>query len=64
MKRLLYVLSILPALPAFPAPSLRSGQALPALSAAKPCGEIILATTTSTQDTGLLDSLVSAALAG
>ena len=31
---------------------------LPALPAAKPCGEIILATTTSTQDTGLLDSLL------
>ena len=47
MKRLLCALSILPALPA-----------IPALPAAKPCGEITLATTTSTQDTGLLDSLL------
>ena len=44
MKRLLYALSILPVLPALPT--------------GKPCGEIILATTTSTQDTGLLDSLL------
>ena len=50
MKRLLYALSIFPALPALPV--------LPAPHAAKPCGEIILATTTSTQDTGLLDSLL------
>lgn len=49
-------------------PSPRSGRALSALSAlslfsatpvtAQKCGEIILATTTSTQDTGLLDSLL------
>ena len=53
MKRLLYALSILPALPA---PSLDgSGQAFPATQR---CGEIVLATTTSTQDTGLLDSLL------
>ena len=47
MKRLLYALSILPVLPA-----------LPVFSVAKPCGEIVLATTTSIQDTGLLDSLL------
>jgi tungstate transport system substrate-binding protein len=44
VKRLLYALAILPVVPVLPA--------------AKPCGEIILATTTSTQDTGLLDSLL------
>jgi tungstate transport system substrate-binding protein len=50
MKRLFYALSILPVLPVLPA--------LPVFPAGKPCGEIILATTTSTQDTGLLDSLL------
>ena len=53
MKRLLFIIS------ALSAPSLRSGQALSvAPLAAQKCGEIILATTTSTQDTGLLDSLL------
>jgi tungstate transport system substrate-binding protein len=53
MKRLLFIIS------ALSAPSLRSGQALSAAPvAAQKCGEIILATTTSTQDTGLLDSLL------
>jgi tungstate transport system substrate-binding protein len=47
MKRLIYALSILPVLPA-----------LPVFAAARPCGEIILATTTSIQDSGLLDSLL------
>lgn len=44
MKRLFYALAVLPVFPVLPS--------------AKPCGEIILATTTSTQDTGLLDSLL------
>ena len=47
MKRLLYVLAVFPILPVGPVPS-----------ATQRCGEIILATTTSTQDTGLLDSLL------
>jgi tungstate transport system substrate-binding protein len=64
MKRLLFSLLVLPLFSVssvFPVPSLRSelalsnakGQALPAK-----CSEIILATTTSTQDSGLLDSLL------
>ncbi len=45
MKRLFSVFSVFSVLSAAP-------------TAANPCGEIILATTTSTQDTGLLDSLL------
>src|SRR4051812_32309845 len=51
MQRLLYALLVLPVLPVLPVVPV--APALPLR-----CGEMVLATTTSTQDTGLLDSLL------